>query len=275
MRYIRGILLSILILCVQCVFSWTVTTTDFSYLLPHNGQMIRTSSDVTVWAIQDGFFRGDSSAYFDDVGQYLVLKCFATDSGFIYSPPMVGVGPNLQNIPLDMSTSKRMDFLVQVTFRGGTYCGGTIFGQFQPSVNSAYLGPYGLRAPMVSPGYLEAVTLKCVEDRGFNVYKYDTDTAYPGGINRYSYERVFNYGTFAVSTEWITFNWRFCPTQENYCKLGYLGLTYVPNPPPFDYFNNEYYINDTTRCNSIPLPFTTEVQVKEVKLYGLSYDYGH
>jgi hypothetical protein len=139
---------------------------------------------------------------------------------------------------MDMSTVKREELLVTVTFRGSpssTYGKGTIFGQLQPQVNSAYLGTFtDYRRPGVSRGYLEAVSMK--------------------GICINTTTNAVDYGTYMVNTAWTTYTWRIIPTQSNYFILGYIGVVYRADA-----------------YSGINLPFTTDVHIKRIKLQVINY----
>jgi len=225
-----------------------VSTTDISGILPHGGKLIRLPGDTDQdsWVLNWDTNYNTSTAFFDTDGtdNYVVLRCNASGD-YTHGGARVAVGPNL-SVHMDMSTVKREEILVTMTFRGSpepAYGGGTIFGKFQPQINSAYLGSFGhiYRQPGVSPGFMEAVTMKgiCI----------DTTAGSSGFQN-------FSYGTYMINKDWITYSWRFIPTQSNYYILGYLGII--------------YYANTYTLLPGPP--FITEVHIKDIKLQTINYN---
>ena len=231
-----------LILLTTGTLSWAgVSTTDISGILPHGGQMYFASGDTSTnsWVFNWDRNYNTSTAFFETYGSdsYVVLRCFGNVNNTI-AGASVAVGPNL-TFPMDISTIRREEFLVTVTFRGSpsiTYGGGTIFGQLQPQVNSAYIGNWGsYRQPGVSQGFLEAVSMKGIS--------YDTS------------KKEFSYGTYMINTAWTTYTWRILPTQSNYFILGYIGVVYRADA--YDKY----------------LPFTTDVHIKQIKLQVINYYY--
>jgi hypothetical protein len=239
-------LLALMILTAG-TFSWAgVSTTDISGILPHGGEMYYEAGDNSTnsWVFNwDTTSYHSSTAFFetDGIDKYAVLRCFG-NTNITYTGAYVQAGPNL-SVHMDMSTVKREELLVTVTFRGSpslTYGGGTIFGQLQPQVNSAYLGTFtDYRRPGVSRGYLEAVSMKgiCIDT-----------------TKKDSVLQSFDYGTYMVNTAWTTYTWRIVPTQSNYFILGYIGVVYRADA--YEHVN---------------LPFTTDVQIKKIKLQVINY----
>lgn len=247
MKYLVQLIILLLILSFGEMAWAGISTTDISGILPHGGKMIRLPSDTDQdsWVLAWDNNFATSTAFFDTYGSdsYVVLRCNAS-SDMTHGGARVAAGPNL-SIHMDMSTVKREEALVTMTFRGNpdpSYGGGTIFGKFQPQINSAYLGAFGhiYRQPGVSPGFMEAVTMKgiCI----------DTTSDSSGYQN-------FSYGTYMINTAWTTYTWRFIPTQANYFMLGYISAIY--------YANSYSLISGP--------PFSTEVQIKEIKLQMISY----
>ncbi len=245
MKFMKYLL--ILIILTTGTFSLAgVSTTDISGILPHRGEMYWGDGDTTTnsWALNWDRASSTSYAFFDTDGidKYAVLRCYGNVNNTVLGAS-VAVGPNL-TFPMDISTIRREEFLVTVTFRGSpsiTYGGGTIFGQLQPQVNSAYL-TYNFatyRKPGISRGYLEAVSMKgiCI------------DTTEDGNTN---YQN-FGYGTYMVNTAWTTYTWRIVPTQSNYFILGYIGVVYRAD------------------AYGTYLPFTTDVHIKQIKLQVINY----
>jgi len=231
-----------LILLTTGTLSWAgVSTTDISGILPHGGQMYRdvNDTDSTSWVLNWDRDSSTSYAFFETYGSdsYVVLRCYGNVNDTV-AGASVAVGPNL-TFPMDISTIRREEFLVTVTFRGSpssSYGKGTIFGQLQPQVNSAYIGNFSdFRRPGVSRGYLEAVSMKGIS--------YDTS------------KKEFSYGTYMVNTAWTTYTWRIVPTQSNYFILGYIGVVYRAD------------------AYGTYLPFTTDVHIKEIKLQVINYYY--
>ncbi len=232
-------LLSLMILTTGTL-SWAgVSTTDISGILPKGGEMYYQAGDNSTnsWVFNWDKTYNTSTAFFETDGtdKYAVLRCFGNVNN-TYTGAFVQAGPNL-SVHMDMSTVRREELLVTVTFRGSpsfTYGGGTIFGQLQPQVNSAYIGTFSdFRRPGVSRGYLEAVSIKGIS--------YDTS------------KKEFSYGTYMVNTAWTTYTWRIVPTQSNYFILGYIGVVYRADA------YNKY------------LPFTTDVHIKKIKLQVINY----
>jgi len=225
-----------------------VSTTDISGILPHGGKMIHLTGDTdqNSWVLDwDKSGTNSSYAFFDTYGNdsYVVLRAYPTTDK-TNKDARVAAGPNL-TIPMDMSTVKREELLVTITFRGSPDSvngGGYIFGKLQPQINSAYLGTFGRmpRQAGVSTGFLEAVSMK-----GISID--------PSTIN--NTRQTFNYGTYMINTAWTTYTWRFIPTQANYYKLGYIGVIYMPDA-----------------YNYPPGPVkTTDIQIKEIKLQAINY----
>jgi hypothetical protein len=238
-------LLALMILTAG-TFSWAgVSTTDISGILPHGGEMYYEAGDNSTnsWVFNWDTTYNTSTAFFetDGIDKYAVLRCFG-NTNITYTGAYVQAGPNL-SVHMDMSTVKREELLVTVTFRGSpssTYGKGTIFGQLQPQVNSAYLGTFtDYRRPGVSRGYLEAVSMKgiCIDT-----------------TKKDSVLQSFDYGTYMVNTAWTTYTWRIVPTQSNYFILGYIGVVYRADA--YEHVN---------------LPFTTDVQIKKIKLQVINY----
>jgi len=225
--------------------SWAgVSTTDISGILPKGGEMYYEAGDTSTnsWVFNwDTTSYHSSTAFFETSGneKYAVLRCFGNVNRTI-TGAYVQAGPNL-SVHMDMSTVRREELLVTVTFRGSpssTYGKGTIFGQLQPQVNSAYIGTFSdYRRPGVSRGYLEAVSMK-----GISI-----NTTKSGGYQQ------FGYGTYMVNTAWTTYTWRIVPTQSNYFILGYIGVVYRADA--YDKY----------------LPFTTDVHIKQIKLQVINY----
>ncbi len=233
-----------LILLTTGTLSWAgVSTTDISGILPHGGQMYFASGDTSTnsWVFNWDRNYNTSTAFFETYGSdsYVVLRCFGNVTN-TYTGAIVAVGPNL-TFPMDISTIRREEFLVTVTFRGSpsiSYGGGTIFGQLQPQVNSAYIGNFSdFRRPGVSRGYLEAVSMK-----GISI-----NTTKSGGYQQ------FGYGTYMINTAWTTYTWRIVPTQSNYFILGCIGMVYRAD------------------AYGTYLPFTTDVHIKKIKLQVINY----
>ncbi len=234
-----------LMLLITGTISWAgVSTTDISGILPHNGEMYceDTDTDQTCWVLNWDRDNNTSYAFFETDGneKYAVLRCFGNVNNTV-TGASVAAGPNL-TVHMDMSTVKREELLVTVTFRGSpsiTYGKGTIFGQLQPLVNSAYLGTWGsYRQPGVSQGFLEAVSMKgiCIDTTLGNEFQ------------------KFDYGTYMVNTAWTTYTWRIVPTQSNYFILGYIGVIYRADA-----------------YKGAILPFTTDVQIKKIRLQVINY----
>jgi len=241
MKFMKYLL--VLMMLTAGTLSWAgVSTTDISGILPKGGEMYYEAGDNSTnsWVFNWDKTYNTSTAFFETDGndKYAVLRCFG-NTNFTYTGAYVQAGPNL-NIHMDMSTVKREELLVTVTFRGSpssTYGKGTIFGQLQPQVNSAYIGNWGdYRQPGVSQGFCEAVSMK-----GISI---STTT---------SGKFIFGYGTYMVNTAWTTYTWRIVPTQSNYFILGYIGVVYRADA--YDKY----------------LPFTTDVQIKRIKLQVINY----
>jgi hypothetical protein len=234
----------LLVMLTAGTFSWAgVSTTDISGILPKGGEMYYEAGDNSTnsWVFNwDTTSYHTSTAFFETDGtdKYAVLRCFGNVTN-TFTGAYIQAGPNL-SVHMDMSTVRREELLVTVTFRGSTcasYGGGTIFGQLQPQVNSAYLGTFtDYRRPGVSRGYLEAVSMK-----GISI---STTT---------SGKFLFGYGTYMVNTAWTTYTWRIVPTQSNYFILGYIGVVYRADA--YDKY----------------LPFTTDVHIKQIKLQVINY----
>jgi len=286
-KFILWVLLFMTLSCWAGAFS--VKTTDLSYILPHNGQIMRESgcTDSTCWVLAyDGEFN-TSTAYFYDNGpndRYAVLQCSSTDRGFVYGDVRIHVGPNLC-YPMLLDTTKRLEFLVKVTFRGApyviestyydsnsilqvatSYSGGKILGCLQPQVNNGFISrDICSRYPGESPAFMDAVTIKGVDDRN-----YDIKMFHDGHTKRY---RAYTVSTYAITTNWVTFDWRFNPIQEDCYKLGYIGVIFVANNDDENYLRKGYTnVSDNQPTESVPLPCHTAIHVKEIKLYALSYE---
>ena len=217
------------------------STTDISYLLPGGGHFDNESCN-NLWAMSTCY--GDpnivltsSTDYFHVAGDqsYVGLRCFARPTSYTRRPARIGI------LNIDISDYKRNELLVSVTFRGSPdplYGNGTIYGYFQPEVNSAYQNNWYMgalkREPGSSPGYLEAVSFK----------------AESADTTQTDFKYKYNYGILMVSTTWNTFSWHIIPTSQDYYRIGFLGLKYLANP---------FY---TKRGPDI----TTEIQIKEIKL---------
>lgn len=247
MKTIKWMITSILLITNVMALAG-VSTTDISGILPHNGKMMRltTDTDQNSWVLDwDKSGTNSSYAFFETYGNdsYAVLRANPT-ADRTYKEARVMAGPNL-TIPMDMSTVKREEILVTITFRGSpvtAYGGGYIFGKLQPQINSAYLGTFGKmpRQPGVSTGFLEAVSMK-----GISID--------PATIN--NPRQIFNYGTYMINTAWTTYTWRFIPTQANYYKLGFIGVIYMPDA--YDKYPGPIKI--------------TDIHIKEIKLQTINY----
>lgn len=250
------------------VGAFSVKTTDLSYLLPHNGLVYHdsTCNNTNCWSYRFDNDYGTCTAFFDTDGidDYIVLKCCSTSMKYVVGDTRVELGLNLEQPAMVMDTVKRLEFLVKVTFRGDPSYGGKILGCLQPQTNNGFIsGNICSRYPGESPGFLDAVTIKGVDDRGYDYHKTDRDL-------KVKYYRAYTVSTYAVSTNWITFNWRFSPIQEDTFKLGYIAVIFVANGQDLDYTGCENEFDG--EVPTIPLPHDTAIHVKEIKLYSLSYE---
>jgi len=269
-KYIRTIVIFILLsLSWATVNAYHITTTDLSYLLPHNGQMCDLSSCTSGWGLDGddryrtsyGFFTTTSAD-----GNFVVLRCMGND-GYQRKPAKLR---NENPFTIDLSSVKRCELLVKIRYRGSPdplYGNGTIFGVMQPEMDNIYKGSYTYRCDTAcfDPAYLEAVSVKGIEDLGFSLYWKNTKNN-----DIYVPQRAFAFGLYSVHTSWVDFYWRFYPVSEKNFQNFYLGILYHANGFAYESFVKDP-ISEVFYTEFPKVPFSTEIHIKEIKLYGLTY----
>ena len=221
------------------------STTDISYILPAYGAF---TAETGRWVLDwDTSTHHSSTAFFCPTCSepHVTLRCFA-DPTQTYAPAQIEAISQGYDSPstnsFDLSTVKRQEILISITFRGSpdaSYGNGTIYGMIQPIIDNAYWAFSAVpRTPGVSPGYIEAVSYKAISI-----------------LNPNPKTPVYNYATFAVTTEWTTLTWRFIPIHQNFFRIGFIGVKYYADG--FD---------------TPPGPLvSTELQIKQIKLEAIRF----
>ena len=215
-------------------------TVDISYILPNNGKFDNYTLDTLYWTLEwDMSTNASSTAFFcvnctGNGESYVTMRIFKNDTQ-TYGAAKMEIFSNITSLPLDISTVKWQQLIVNVIGRGNpdpTYGGGTIFGYLQGSAYSAYYGNATLyRTPGVSPGYFEATGFKPLTI---------LDPSTTGNIVTHA-----NYAIYAITTSWTIYTWRFIPIHQNWFKIGYFALDNAGDPflaKPGPLFNTDIQI---------------------------------
>ena len=250
-RYILLLVLTMM-LGKPGVATMSESTTDISYILPAFGTF---TADNGRWTIEFSNNYPASTAYFcvncnGNGESYVALRCYAAPTSKSGTPKFEiwakGTVDTSSTVSLNISTVKRQEMVVTLTFRGSpdaTYGGGTIFGYIQPTIYSAYWDSQGgFRKAGVSPGFTEGV--------GFKSLNIVNPTATP--------KPIYSFATFAITTVWTTISWRFIPIHENFFRIGFIQIQYSAN----DLYDSRAAYGS---------PFATEVQFRRVQIQVINF----